>query len=213
MKIPLKAKVICKDGEYGSIKELLIDPVKEKATHVVIENKHNNLQVIVPIDSIEYSSDSVITLDQTASIIDMYPPYIIHEFINVPNPESDLIYWGVDPTMTHSYTMFPYVIHEGKPVIEVKREAIPKGQLKLKKGMSVKDHNGKKLGNVDELIIETENDLITHVVMRTGHLFGSKEVAVPSLNIDSYDKECIILSIGDDDVDELPEVVIKRAWK
>ena len=213
MKIPLKAKVICKDGEYGSIKELLIDPIKEKATHIVVENKHSGLQVIIPVDVVDYSSDSVINIDNVATKIDKYPPFIIHEFIKVSNSEKEALYWGVDPIMNHTYTMFPYVIHDGKPTVEIRKEAVPKGSFKLRKGMHVIDTNNKKIGKVDELIVERESDLISHIVMRTGHLFGGKEVAVPNINISSYNADNIVLSIEDSEVNALPEVVIKRAWK
>lgn len=213
MKIPLKAKVTCKDGEYGSINELLIDPVKEKVTHVVIENSHNQLQVIVPISDIDYSSDTVINLEKTAHEIDKYPPFFTNEFIQIPSTEMDFAYWGADPTMTHSYTMFPYVIREGKPMIEVKKEDIPEGELKYKKGMAVKDSNGKKLGHIDELIVEKNGEFITHIVMRTGHLFGAKEVAVPNVDIDCFDAKCVRLTIPHNEVQDLPQVMIKRTWK
>ena len=140
----IKAKVICKDGEYGSIKELLIDPIKESVTHIVIENKHNGLQVIISTDIVEYTSDTVITIDKKAKELDELPKFIIHEFVKVPVSDSNYAYWGADPTMTHSFTMFPYVIHDGKPVIEVIKEAMPPGELKFKKGLAVKDINGKK---------------------------------------------------------------------
>ncbi len=213
MKIPLKAKVICKDGNFGSIKELLIDPVKEKVTHIVIENKHNGFQLIIPTDILDYTSDSVITIEKTADELNKFPKFIIHEFINVPVSDTEFAYWGADPTMTHSYTMFPYVMHEGKPVVEVTKEALPDGEQKLKKGLVVKDQGGKTLGHVDELIIDSDNDFISHLVMRTGHVFGSKEVAVPNINILSFEKNSVVLSIEEKDIDELPEVIIKRAWK
>ncbi|MGL1890304.1 MAG: PRC-barrel domain-containing protein [Spirochaetaceae bacterium] len=213
MKIPLKAKVICKDGEFGSIKELLIDPIKESVTHVVIDNKHNNLQVIIPLDIIDYTSDDVITIEKTADQLNKFPPFIIQEFISVPSSDSEFIYWGVDPAMSHSYTMFPYVIHDGKPVIEMRKEDMPIGEIKLKKGMCVKDNNGKKLGHIDELIVDADGEFISHIVMRTGHLFDKKEVSVPNIHISSFDHDCIRLSIHEDDVENLPEVIIKRSWK
>lgn len=213
MKIPLKATVTCKDGEYGSVEELLIDPVKEKVSHIVIINKHNQLKVIIPTNDIEYSSDSVINLDKTAKEIDKYPPFYINEFIQVPSSEMDFAYWGADPTMTHSYTMFPYVIREGKPMVEVKKEDIPEGEIKYKKGMAVKDSNGKKLGHVDELIVEKDGDFITHLVMRTGHFLGAKEIAVPNMDIECFDDKCVKLTIPESEVGDLPQVVIKRAWK
>lgn len=213
MKIPLKAKAICKDGEYGSVKELLIDPVKEKVTHIVLENKHNGLQVIIPLSDIDYSTDNVITVEKTGEEVDKYPKFILHEFINLPISESEYTYWGADPTMTNSYTMFPYVMHEGKPVVEVAKEAIPEGELKLKKGMVVKDFNGKHLGHIDELIVDSKSDFITHLVMRSGHAFGKREVAVPNIDILSFEKTSVILSITEEEIEKLPEVVIKRAWK
>lgn len=213
MKIPLKAKVICKDGEFGSVQELLIDPIKESVSHIVIENKHKGLELIVPTEILDYTSDTVITIEKTSDEIDAYPPFLTHEFINVPANNAEFAYWGTDPTMTQSYTMFPYVIHDGNPVLEITKEAIPIGEFKLKKGMAVKNKDGKTLGHVDELIVDTDTDYISHIVMRTGHLFGVKEVAVPNINIYSFDKTGIVLSITEDEIESLPEVIIKRAWK
>ena len=61
--------------------------------------------------------------------------------------------------------MFPYVIHDGKPVIEVSKEAIPNGEFKLKRGMAIKDNTGKNVGKIDELIVDPERDHITHIVL------------------------------------------------
>lgn len=213
MKIPLKAKVVCQDGEFGSVRELLIDPVKERVTHLVIENKHNHLQLVVPTDTVDYSTDAVVTIEKPAKEIDDFPPFLIHEYINVPASDAEFAYWGADPTMTHSYTMFPYVMREGRPVVEVTREDIPQGELSLRKGMCVKDQEGKRLGHIDELIIDAESDFISHIVMRSGHMFGKKEVAVPNVNIYSFDRECVVLTISEEEVLQLPEVIIKRPWK
>ena len=213
MKIPLKAKVICKDGEYGSVKELLIDPVKEKVTHIVVGNHHNGLEVIVPIDGVDYTTDSVVTIEKEAKVIDEYPPFVIHEFVSVPNADLNTSFWGADSTMGHSYTMFPYVVHDGKAAVEVKREDVPSGEFTLRKGMIVKDSKGDKLGVVDELVIDADSDVITHVVMRTGHLWGAREVVVPSIDVSSYNRDEVILTIGKGDIENLPDLLIKRAWK
>ena len=213
MKIPLKAKVICKDGEFGSVRDLLIDPVQEKVSHVVVENKHKGEQVIIPTEKFDYSTDAVLNLEYTAAELEKYPPFLIQEFISIPVKDTDFAYWGADPTMTHSYTMFPYVMHEGNPSVEITKEVIPKGELKLRRGMVVKDCDGKSMGHIDELIIEPTDDFITHIVMRTGHLFGKKEVAVPNIHIASFEKDAVILSISSDQIDNLPEVIIKRSWK
>ena len=212
MKIPLKAKVICKDGEYGKVLELIIDPVKEKVTHVVIINEHNNLEILVPVDDIDYSTDNVITLEKTSNELNKYPPFLINEFIKVPTSEIDFAYWGADPTMSHSYTMFPYVIKDGDPALEVKKEDIPKGEISYRRGMTVKDNNDKKIGTIDEFIVDSETDKITHMVMRSGHIFGSRDVAIPNVNVVEYKKDCVILNITREDAENLPSVVIKRSW-
>jgi sporulation protein YlmC with PRC-barrel domain len=213
MKIQLKAKVICKDGDFGSIKELLIDPVKGKVSHIVIENEHNSFQLIIPIELVDYTSDSVVTIDKTADELNEYPKFIIKEFMNVPASEVDFVSYTADQSITNSYTMFPYVMHDGKRVVEVTKEIIPEGEQRFKKGLAVKDPDGKALGHVDELIIDADSHCISHIVMRTGHIFGAKEVAVPKADVISFEESSVVLSIGEDDVNKLPEVVIKRAWK
>ena len=56
---------------------------------------------------------------------------------------------------------------------------------------------GKKNGNIDELVINRENDFITHLVMRYGHIFGKKEISVPNINIKSFDEHSVNLNIGE----------------
>jgi len=213
MKIPLKAKVICKDGEYGSLKELLIDPLKEKVTHVVVQNKHNGNQIIISTNIIDYTSDTVVTIEKTANELNDFPKFIVHEFVKVPTGDSQYAFWGADPTMLHSYTMFPYVMHEGNPVVEVTKEVVDDDEQRLRKGLKVKDVNGKNLGHIDELVVNKKNDFITHIVMRTGHIFGTREVVVPNINIRSFKEDSIILNIGEDQVADLPEVALKRTWE
>ena len=212
MKIPLKAKIICKDGEFGCVRDLLIDPVKEKVSHVVVENKHKGDQFIIPIEKFDYSTDSVLNIEITAKEIEEYPKFLIQEFISIPVKDTEFVYWGADPAITQSYTIFPYVMHDGNPSVGVIKEAVPKGELKLKRGMAVKDRDGKTLGKIDELVIDPSDEFITHLIMRSGHLFGVKEIAVPSVHIFSYDRDAIVLSINANEIDSLPEVVVKRAW-
>ncbi|WP_435234367.1 PRC-barrel domain-containing protein [Psychromonas sp. PT13] len=213
MKIQLKAKVICKDGDLGEIKQLLIDPIKQKATHVVIENKHNLLQLIIPLNIIEYTSDSVISINKTAAELNTYPQFIKKEFVCVPPQEVDFVFSGADQSITNYYTLFPYVIHDGQRMLQVIKEIIPEGYLKLKKGLKVKDPNDKVLGHIDELLIDTETDLISHIIMRKGHIFGNKTIAIPRAYIMSFEPDAVVLSIEEAETEALPEVNIKRAWK
>jgi hypothetical protein len=63
---------------------------------------------------------------------------------------------------------------------------------------------------VDELVVDPDGEKITHLMMRTGHLWGKKDVAIPVSAIDSVDSEAVYLKIEKEDVGALPSVPVKR---
>ncbi len=53
MEIPLKAQVECTDGDCGRSVCVLINPVIDQVTHLVVkEDSSPNTEYIVPVDSV-----------------------------------------------------------------------------------------------------------------------------------------------------------------
>jgi uncharacterized protein YrrD len=67
-----------------------------------------------------------------------------------------------------------------------------------------------RAGTVDELVVDSEGEVITHMLLRKGHLWGKKDVAVPITAIDDIYKDTVILNIDKKAIKELPTVSVKR---
>jgi len=72
--------------------------------------------------------------------------------------------------------------------------------------LSADDH---RLGHVDGLLVDAD-DLITHVVLEHGHLWGRRELTIPIGAVAAIDNDVIRLKLSKDQAGELPEMVVQR---
>jgi sporulation protein YlmC with PRC-barrel domain len=66
------------------------------------------------------------------------------------------------------------------------------------------------VGEVDELVVDPDSGEITHLLMRKGHLWGKKDVAIPVTAIDVVDADEVYLNIDQQTVEALPAVPVVR---
>ena len=59
-------------------------------------------------------------------------------------------------------------------------------------------------------MVDEDGGYITHLLMRTGHLWGKRDVAIPVSAIDTVTAEEVILNIDNEAVEALPAVPVKR---
>ncbi len=71
----------------------------------------------------------------------------------------------------------------------------------------------KKIGKVDELIVDANTGKITYMVMTEGHLWGKKDISIPASMIDLITDDEIYLNVGQQAVANLPKVSVKRFHK
>ena len=62
MEIPLQAQVECTDGVCGLSVYVLIDPVIDQVTNVVVKETSSNMEYIVPVDVISATIADTIRL-------------------------------------------------------------------------------------------------------------------------------------------------------
>jgi hypothetical protein len=105
---------------------------------------------------------------------------------------------------------WPYVIHEKTSrYIAEKEERIPPGEVAVHRGAEVLASDG-PVGKVDEFVVGQEDCHVTHLVMREGHLWGSRDVVIPISEIDFMSDETVSLKIGKKEVGELPKIAVHR---
>ncbi|MHB9031497.1 MAG: hypothetical protein ACYC6L_00470 [Anaerolineae bacterium] len=195
MEIPLKAEVQCRDGVFGHSVCVIIDPLKEQVTHLVVgESGFRLAEYLVPINLVQETTSTTIKLSSTCEEIRLLEPFLEAEFI--PNPEDGTYYW-------------PYFETMNPGMIVVQNEQIPKDELAIRRGDNVHAKDG-VIGQVDAFIIDPHTDSVTHLVMREGHLWGKRDVTVPVAEIERFANDTVYLKLTKEEVGKLPVVPVKK---
>jgi hypothetical protein len=205
MEIPLNALVECTDGICGRSVYVLINPVIDQVTHLVVrEDSSPNTKYIVPVDLVAETTSDTIRLRCTRVELEMMDPFIKTMVIQEKVHNRNLRYKG------GMYTL-PYVTSESSVQVTVEHLQIPPGELALRRGTRVKATDG-CVGKVDEFVVNPKNCHNTHLVMREGHLFGKKDVIIPLSAMGDIHEDTVFLKLDKLQIEALPTFPLHRRW-
>jgi len=88
---------------------------------------------------------------------------------------------------------------------KVTYDSVPRGEVEVRRGEPVHATDG-QIGRVEGLVVDPGNHQVTHVLLQEGHLWGSKEVAIP-IGAVTGAQDGVQLSISKQQVADLPPVV------
>ena len=195
--IPLHAKVECTDGEAGESTNVISDPVTRRLTYVVVREKHGEKKErLVPLDRVEKTTSKLIRLNISLEELAALEPFSTRQFMETVESAEG------------SYAL-PYAVLEATPAM-VEYEHIPPGQLSIHRGTDVEATDG-RIGDIDEFAIDPKNGEITHLILREGHLWGKKELALPVSAIDRVFDGVVYLKIDKEAVEKLPTIPVRHA--
>ena len=203
------AEASCTDGVCGEVTRVVIDPIAETVTHLVIEPKHRvGLARLVPLDLVgEAAGAGEIRLRCTIGEFEQLDPAEETQF--VPGSGGYAAY-GPDQVVS-----WPYYGLAATPGIDldlvnaspvVTYDTIPLGEVEVRRGDAVHATDG-DIGRVQGLVIDPRSHHVTHVLLQEGHLWGRKEVSIPISSVTRVD-DGIWLSISKQEVAGLPPVDI-----
>ena len=200
MDISINAKVTCSDGPCGQSTRVILKPTTEEITHLVVSNEgaFQETEYLVSIEHVSESTPDQIRLNCSRKELEEMPIFDIIEFV-----ASDLTGFSGS-----QYMMWPYYAPAGKQ-ISLEKDHIPADELAIRRGARVNATEG-HVGRVDEFLINSSNDHITHLVMREGHLWGQKEVTIPVSQIDHYKDNTVYLKLNKQDIEKLPTIPVRR---
>jgi len=210
MEIPLNAQVECKDGIYGRSMHILMDPVIDQVTYLVVkQNASPNTEYLVPVNFVNETIADTIRLSCSKANLKKMDPFIKTEFVE----KKVLDYAGYHGGISGmgSYYYMPYVTSEVSVPVTVQHQQIPSGELAIHRGTRVKATNG-YVGHIDEFVVNPENGHITYLVMREGHLWGKKDVIIPLSAMDKTRDDTVFLNLNKHQVESLPTFPIQRRW-
>ena len=211
MEIPLNAQVECTDGSCGHAVYVLINPISDQVTQLVVkEDSSPNTEYIVPIDVVAETIADTIQLRCSKAELEKMDPFIKTTFIEELVPERFYSYNGGMYGMG-TYYYAPYVIPETTMQVPVEERQIPPGELAVRRGTRVEATDG-YVGRVDEFVVNPENGHITHLVMREGHLWGQKDVIIPLSAMGDARQDTVFLKLDKHQIESLPTFPLRRRW-
>jgi sporulation protein YlmC with PRC-barrel domain len=212
VEIPIEAQVECKDGLYGRSMYVLINPVTDEVTHLVVKEAESETEYIVPVEFVAETIANTIQLRCSKAAVKKMHPFIKTTVISEKLPDKNFGYAGGGNGMgMGAYYYLPFVISETTVQILVDHLQIPPGELAVQRGTRVEATDG-SIGHVDEFVVNPENGHITHLVMREGHLWGKKDVIIPVSAMGDTREDTVFLKLDKHQVESLPTFPLKRRW-
>lgn len=205
--IPFDAEVHCVDGPAGRSSAVIIDPVEQRVTHIVVRNDQfaRARRRLVPVERIKETGPDLIRLDCSKSELAQMEPFIAKRYVQKEAREYPTSFYGGEGP---SY-MKAYVFAAEVAPVEVER--VPPGELAIHRSAEVHATDG-RIGRVDEFLVDPASRQITHLVLREGHLWGQRELAVPISAIERVSRDKVYLNIDKQTVQSLPTIPVKREF-
>lgn len=204
------AEASCADGPCGKVTQVVIDPVAEAVTHLVVAPAHHGGSArLVPLHLVA-GGPHHIRLGCSRADFDRLDPAEESQF--VPDLGGYTAY-GPGEVLTWPYYGLGGGIGMGvgtgaDGTQVVTHDAVPPGEVSVQRGDRVYATDG-PIGRVQGLVVDTGSGHVTHVLLEEGHLWGRKDVAIPIRAVKRTD-DGITLSIGKAEVRDLPPVDIDR---
>ena len=211
MEIPLNAQVECSDGVCGRSMYVLINPIMNDITHVVVRGDNSpNSEYLVPVEFIDETIADTIRL--SCGKTELEKMELFNQTDCIEEKGSDMyisnrnVIGGVGTTF-----FLPYVTADRSVETSVNYQQIPPGQLAVHRGTRVEATDG-YVGTVDEFVVDPKSCQITHLVMREGHLWGQKDVIIPLSTIGDTLGDTVFLKLDKHQIETLPTFPVNRRW-
>jgi hypothetical protein len=224
MRLDLGDAIHCADGVWGELADLVIDPTTRRVTHLVVAPRHrHDLARLVPVEKAHAgsSSDDQVVLEYTAAEMSELEPVQKSAYLRlgeVPVEDPD---WEVGVTDVLALPYYGSLASGGldtpieplgvdEHVTEI-YDRVPKDKVEIRRSSSVFSGDEHLLGHVDGFVVGSD-ELISHIVLEQGHLWGKKDVTIPIGAVAKIDNDEVKLNLSKDEVGELNSVPVRR-WK
>ena len=197
---------LCSDGYRGEVRAVVIDPAARAVTHIAVEpHGRRGLARLVPLDLVDAASGPIRLRCTEAEFMNLdAAEETLAEFaLGQPVPVQ-LIPPGWRGTGEPSTDGGSILRIDEKETIDV----VPPGEVEEHGGDHVHATDG-DTGQVRGFRIDPGTGALTHVLLREGHAWGRRDVAIPFDAVVGLD-DGIRLSITREQVRDLPPVDIEN---
>jgi sporulation protein YlmC with PRC-barrel domain len=224
------AEVSCEDGVCGELRRVVVNPIKRAITHLVVEPKYGqNVGHLVPIDLVDTTTARELRLRCTLTQFEGLDDAEETKFL--PGASGQ---WGYQQNQMLSMPFFGLRgmgmgmggmgmgmgglgmggmgmggmgMGMGGGPRAITSDKVPAGEVEVRRGQRVNASDG-PIGRIHGFVVDPSDHQVTHVLLDEGHLWGKKEVCVPSSSVTGIDDDGVHLSLSKKEVGDLPPVDI-----
>ncbi len=222
LRLDLGSGVVCTDGVYGELADVVIDPIKRQVTHLVVQPQHRHDQArLVAIERARArpGSQEEILLDCTVAETERFEPVQRSAYLRIGESPDEDPDWevGIQSSLALPYfesltsggfgTGVPPLAYDDH-VPEV-YDRVPKDKVEIRRSSPVFSSDDHHLGHVDGFVVD-DSDGITHLVLEHGHLWGKREITIPIGAAARIENDEVTLSLSKDEVEKLQSVPMRR---
>ena len=194
LELRIGAQAACSDGPAGKVRQVVLDRASETVTHLVIyTTPHLGFAVLVPRSAVLSADHDQVQLRCTQAELHRMEPFEDTVFLPPYGPHQTLGYgptdyfYGGTGSMTVGMGQMGLglgpmgmgaVGWQGTPPFVVE-EHLPPGGAGIGHDAVIEALDG-DLGRVDEVLTDPVTGVLTHLVIRRGHLFGAHMLVVPA---------------------------------
>ena len=194
------ADASCTDGACGQVSRIIVNPVTREVTHLAVGPKYRRGQGrLVPVDLVDTTTGQIRLRCTLAEFQTLRPA---QEGGSAPDldPSGHL----GNPANQVRWVLGP--VHDpGDAGQGVTVAYVPSGEVDIRPELIVCATDG-EIGPVQGLIVESGDHRVTHVLLREGHIWGRKEVAIPIGGVTKIGTLLIHLSLTKHQVKDLLSV-------
>jgi sporulation protein YlmC with PRC-barrel domain len=175
---------LCGDGYRGEVRAVVIDPAARTVTHVVVEpDGRRGLARLVPLDLVDAASGQI-RLRCTEA-----------EFMSLDAAEETLAEFAVGQTvpvqlLAPGWRGADGPSADGGSILRIPEQetidVVPPGEVQEHGGDHVHATDG-DIGQVRAFRIDPGSGQLTHVLLKEGHAWGRKDVAIPFDKVAGFD--------------------------
>jgi sporulation protein YlmC with PRC-barrel domain len=198
------AVVVARDGECGELARVVVDPVAQTLTDLVVAPKHHlGVGRLVPVELVEaVENDQIHLRCSMARFLELEDA----EEIQFLPADTDALGYGSQALMWPYYGLGMPRSGDHHAILT---DRVPVGEVEVHRGDQVHARDG-WIGSVQGLVIDPTDHQVTHVLLQEGHLWGRKQVAIP-IGGTSRVREEIRVELTKQQVQELPPVELSSS--
>ena len=206
------ADVFTAAGEkIGSVSRVVIDVKTRDVTDLVVERGAllSKDEKVIPVGLVDLQNEDRIMLRETNQNVDDFLDYETTQY--VPVEDAGAPYENVEANYWYPSVNFQMELPRRGLISDVVPDqvaetetSIPEGRIAISEGAEVLSADDQHIGNVEQVIADSESNTVTHFVVGKGFLLKEHKL-VPAFWVTNMDGDKLRLSVAARQFERLPD--------